>query len=217
MPKNFTCDICNKCFNTTQHLNQHKSKKKPCTPPPAKINTSQNEIISNGSFTDNRGNLFKRRTSSPLENVQLIYEGNKEKSPSKVSSLMKNQKFDYNLTNNDSITTNACDSNSNNSITTNNSISSSISVPGLVNIFNTYKNVLDENKNLKYENSNLIREINELKIENLYLKKQNELTETFIMNYQDYHQQKGYKDADNNIILSSLKNNNFTGTGVRFN
>jgi hypothetical protein len=218
MPKNFTCDICNKCFNTTQHLNQHKNKKKPCKPPPPpaplpeKINIAKNEIITNSEIINGSRVVFKKRTSSPMKNVQLIYDGSNYygKSPPKLSSLMKKDQFDYNLTDNDSITTNATDSNANDSITTNNSISSSISVPGLVNIFNTYKNILDENKKLTYDNAVLIRQLNQLKMENLYLKKQNNLTETFIMDYQENHQQNGYIDTDNdvNIILSAITDSN---------
>lgn len=32
MPSNFKCDICQKAFNTNQHLSQHKNRKKKCTP-----------------------------------------------------------------------------------------------------------------------------------------------------------------------------------------
>jgi hypothetical protein len=38
----YDCHICKKIFKTTQHLNQHKNKKKPCT----LINQDLNEFVS---------------------------------------------------------------------------------------------------------------------------------------------------------------------------
>jgi hypothetical protein len=37
----YICDVCLKCFKTTQHLNQHKNKKKKCGP----ITFNTNEVI----------------------------------------------------------------------------------------------------------------------------------------------------------------------------
>ena len=199
MPKNFTCDICNKCFNTTQHLLQHKNKKKPCEKPVVeKNNTTQELVNSNNYFKSSNGYIFERKGKKPhIENIKLLYE---HVSHPKLSSLMAMKKDNY--SSNDSINTTDT-----NSTTNNNSDISSISFPGLIDVFMTYKNVMDENKKLTYDNAVLIRQINELKMENSYLKEQNELTETFIINYQDSYQKYAYKDKDTNITLSSLTNN----------
>lgn len=220
MPKNFTCDICNKCFNTTQHLLQHKNKKKPCEKVVEKNNTTQENVNSNNCFKSSNGYIFERKRKKPhIENIKLLYE---HASHPKLSSLMAMKKDNYssndsiNTTANNSIISNvsiniptndSINTTDTNSTTNNNSDISSISFPGLIDVFMTYKNVMDENKKLTYDNAVLIRQINELKMENSYLKEQNELTETFIINYQDSYQKYAYKDKDTNITLSSLTNN----------
>ena len=223
MPKNFTCDICNKCFNTTQHLLQHKNKKKPCEKVVEKNNKTQELVNNNNYFKSSSGYIFERKGKKPhIENIKLLYE---QGSHTKLSSLMKMQKDNYNS--NDSIntsannsiisnvsinipTTDSINTTENNSSTNNNSDISSISFPGLIDVFMTYKNVMDENKKLTYDNAVLIRQINELKMENLFLKKQYRLVESFIINYQELIE--GYHDEDNNNGISSLTNDGFTGT-----
>jgi hypothetical protein len=223
MPKNFTCDICNKCFNTTQHLLQHKNKEKPCEKVVEKNNKTQELVNNNNYFKSSSGYIFERKGKKPhIENIKLLYE---QGSHTKLSSLMKMQKDNYNS--NDSIntsannsiisnvsinipTTDSINTTENNSSTNNNSDISSISFPGLIDVFMTYKNVMDENKKLTYDNAVLIRQINELKMENLFLKKQYRLVESFIINYQELIE--GYHDEDNNNGISSLTNDGFTGT-----
>lgn len=96
MPSKFTCEVCSKIFKTTQHLNQHKNRKKKCQPSSKPeqlmnmnllttiIETSSSSSSSNGTTNTGIGNLtnISDITSSLLtlnantSNSDIVYKAN---------------------------------------------------------------------------------------------------------------------------------------------
>jgi hypothetical protein len=179
MVKNFVCEICAKSFNTTQHLNQHKNKKKKCLP--------ASNLLTMSSSKENNSN--NSQNVSEKEKHNFISANNSQLSSTEIllNSLIGNSdNSSYN-------------SKSSSNSTINSSEFSTTSIPGLVDIFLTYKNVLDENKKLAYENLYLTREINEFKTENSFLKQQIELVDSFIMTFENSYEKYECKQTPKNV------------------
>jgi hypothetical protein len=59
MPKLYPCNICNKEFKTLQHLEQHKNKKKPCSPIDTSSGSSNSSTSSNSSLISFNDKIFE--------------------------------------------------------------------------------------------------------------------------------------------------------------
>lgn len=69
----FTCNNCNKCFKTTQHLNQHKNRKKPCVAVNKDIaSSSDSTVVVSKSGTKNSSSLNSNVTSNLLDSNVII-------------------------------------------------------------------------------------------------------------------------------------------------
>jgi hypothetical protein len=197
MVKNFVCEVCSKCFNTTQHLNQHKNKKKKCVPvcKPLMNNplTMNNQSMSLNYVEKNSNketNEFQKNISSIPGIINFTQDNLSQTSSTEylLNSLIgHSDNFSYNSKNS-----------SNSTINTNSDISTS-SIPGLVDIFINYKTVLDENKKLNQENLYLMRQVNKLKNENSFLKAQTDLVDSFITSYQHSNEKNIYNSKHINV------------------
>lgn len=81
LPKLYQCDVCQKKFKTTQHLEQHMNKKKPCS-------SSDSSSVSSNSSTSNLST--SNSSASNLSNDEMI---NFIQLYSNIQSLMKEKKL----------------------------------------------------------------------------------------------------------------------------
>jgi uncharacterized protein YkvS len=98
MPSKFTCEICSKVFKTTQHLNQHKNRKKKCQPcsksePLMNMNllttiietssstssssgASHSGICSTSNISDITSSLLTLNANTNANNSDIVYKAN---------------------------------------------------------------------------------------------------------------------------------------------
>lgn len=72
MPSKFTCEVCSKVFKTTQHLNQHKNRKKkcePCNKPEPVFNTNLLNTIIENSSTSSGGTTLGNSVATNLSDI----------------------------------------------------------------------------------------------------------------------------------------------------
>jgi len=74
MPSNFKCDICQKAFNTNQHLSQHKNRKKKCT-----------------AFIDNNHNVMKKE-------FEMLMPKTEPKTEQNMSIVVQEETYDFSKT-----------------------------------------------------------------------------------------------------------------------
>lgn len=85
LPKLYQCNICQKKFKTTQHLEQHMNKKKPCS-------SSDSSSVSSNSSTSNSSTSNSSTTNSFTSNLSNDEMINFIQMYSNIQSLMKEKK-----------------------------------------------------------------------------------------------------------------------------
>lgn len=86
LPKLYQCNICQKKFKTTQHLEQHMNKKKPCS-------SSDSSSVSSNSSTTNSSTTNSSTTNSFTSNLSNDEMINFIQMYSNIQSLMKEKKL----------------------------------------------------------------------------------------------------------------------------
>jgi hypothetical protein len=170
MSKKFVCNVCEKCFNTTQHLNQHKNKKKKCEK--KLVETIPVTMPDSIQMPDSQKPLFFNGPARRFATQPVILDESNNKLVSSTEDLLKSLLGSIN-------DNNSLAGSSSSSVNSNSDISST-SLPVLVDIFVAYKNTLDINKKLENDNYILQKQLHELRGQMSCLKEKNELVEIFI-------------------------------------
>ena len=159
------CDNCYKSFKTTQHLNQHKNRKKKCE-------SINNIASSSNSYLNIDSNIEKINEETLTmfsggennaeeklqDNVILNYE-----EVSQFSNNMENLNKTENLKNNNQI--------------------ENLSISNLLEFINTHKKVLEEKSKLESTLIILKKHIDDLTRENIDFKNRLGIVNNFIYNY----------------------------------